>query len=202
MPGHDRIVVGLVLLVPPIRRWAMRRMTRGFDSFAWVDRMPGFPSSGTVVQGTVVTVEDSTFSDLPDIPRLSDSSEGDNSRKDDPQPPTTVGTRTRLGAFQGFLGRLTPRGGRSGVRPLPTCIFLAFTCGNPGAVSSVQAATDHTGKMDRLGEVAMGETSMKGTRIGTLSLERDDHVQPAERRVVRYVLPRGSRVKRALFRGC
>ncbi|MEL0250291.1 MAG: FxsA family protein, partial [Actinomycetota bacterium] len=91
VPGYGSDLVGLVLLVPPIRRWAMRRMTRGFDSFAWVDRMPGFPSSGTVVQGTVVTVEDSTFSDLPDIPRLSDSSEGDNSRKDDPQPPTTVG---------------------------------------------------------------------------------------------------------------
>jgi UPF0716 family protein affecting phage T7 exclusion len=91
VPGYGSDLVGLVLLVPPIRRWAMRRMTRGFDSFAWVDRMPGFPSSGTVVQGTVVTVEDSTFSDLPDIPRLSDSSEGDNSRKDDPQPPTTMG---------------------------------------------------------------------------------------------------------------
>ena len=37
----------------------------------------------------------------------------------------------------------------------------------------------------------MGETSMKGTRLGTLSLERDDHVQPAERRVVRYVCPEG-----------
>ena len=35
----------------------------------------------------------------------------------------------------------------------------------------------------------MGETSMKGTRLGTLSLERDDHVQPADRRVVRYVCP-------------
>ena len=37
----------------------------------------------------------------------------------------------------------------------------------------------------------MGETSMRGTRLGTLSLERDDHVQPAERRVVRYVCPEG-----------
>ena len=37
----------------------------------------------------------------------------------------------------------------------------------------------------------MGETSMKGTRLGTLSLECDDHVQPAERRVVRYVCPEG-----------
>ena len=91
VPGYGTDLVGLMLLVPPIRRWAMRRMTRSFDSFAWVDRMPGFPSSGTVVQGTVVTVEDSNFSDLPDIPRLSDNSEGDNSRKDDPQPRTTTG---------------------------------------------------------------------------------------------------------------
>jgi hypothetical protein len=53
--------------------------------------MPGFPSSGTVVQGTVVTVEDSNFSDFPEIPRLPDSSEGPNGRKDDPQPPTTMG---------------------------------------------------------------------------------------------------------------
>ena len=91
VPGYGSDVVGLVLLVPSIRRWAMRRMTRGFDSFAWVDRMPGFPSSGTVVQGTVVTVEDSSFSDFPDIPRLPDGSEGHNSRKDDPQPPATMG---------------------------------------------------------------------------------------------------------------
>ena len=91
VPGYGSDLVGLVLLVPSIRRWAMRRMTRGFDSFAWVDRMPGFPSSGTVVQGTVVTVEDSNFSDFPDIPRLPDSSEGHSSRKDDPQPPTALG---------------------------------------------------------------------------------------------------------------
>lgn len=91
VPGYGSDLVGLVLLVPSIRRRAMRRMTRGFDSFAWVDRMPGFPSSGTVVQGTVVTVEDSSFSDFPDIPRLPDGSEGHNSRKDDPQSPTTMG---------------------------------------------------------------------------------------------------------------
>ena len=91
VPGYGSDVVGLMLLVPSIRRWAMRRMTRGFDSFAWVDRMPGFPSSGTVVQGTVVTVEDSNFSDFPDSPLLPDSSEGPNGRKDDPQPPTTMG---------------------------------------------------------------------------------------------------------------
>jgi len=91
VPGYGTDLVGLVLLVPPIRRWAMRRMTRGFDSFAWVDRMPGFPTSGTVIQGTVVTVEDSNFSDFPDIPRLPDSSEGPNRGKDDPQPPTTTG---------------------------------------------------------------------------------------------------------------
>ena len=88
VPGYGSDLVGLVLLVPSIRRWATRRMTRGFDSFAWVDRMPGFPSSGTVVQGTVVTVEDSDF---PGIPRLPDSSESRNSAKDDPQPPTTMG---------------------------------------------------------------------------------------------------------------
>ena len=37
----------------------------------------------------------------------------------------------------------------------------------------------------------MGETSMKGTRLGALSLERDDRVQPAQRRVVRYACPEG-----------
>ena len=31
------------------------------------------------------------MSDFPDIPRLPDSSEGHNSRKDDPQPPATMG---------------------------------------------------------------------------------------------------------------
>lgn len=37
----------------------------------------------------------------------------------------------------------------------------------------------------------MAETSMKGTRLGALSYERDDHVAPAERRVVRYVCSDG-----------
>ncbi|MCP4894178.1 MAG: FxsA family protein [Actinomycetales bacterium] len=95
VPGYGSDLVGLVLLVPSTRRWVVRRMTRGFDSFAWVDRMPGFPSSGTVVQGTVVTVEDSNFPDIPDIPdipRLPDNSEDRNSRNDDPQPPRGTGT--------------------------------------------------------------------------------------------------------------
>ena len=38
-----------------------------------------------------------------------------------------------------------------GVMPLPTCRFLAFKWGNPRAVSSVQAATDHTGERTDLG---------------------------------------------------
>lgn len=37
----------------------------------------------------------------------------------------------------------------------------------------------------------MAETSMKGTRLGALSYERDEHVAPAERRVVRYQCPLG-----------
>lgn len=37
----------------------------------------------------------------------------------------------------------------------------------------------------------MGETSMRGTRLGALSYERDEHVAPAERRIVRYVCPVG-----------
>lgn len=37
----------------------------------------------------------------------------------------------------------------------------------------------------------MGETSMKGTRLGALSYERDEHVAPAERRIVRYECPQG-----------
>ena len=37
----------------------------------------------------------------------------------------------------------------------------------------------------------MGETSMKGTRLGALSYERDENVAPAERRIVRYVCPEG-----------
>ena len=46
----------------------------------------------------------------------------------------------------------------------------------------------------------MGETSMKGTRLGALSLERDDRVQPAQRRVVRYTCPGGSRIERSILR--
>ena len=105
VPGYGSDVVGLVLLFPPIRRWVMRRMTRGFDSFAWVDRMPGFPSSGTVIQGTVISTEDPGFSDFPrisDVPDSVDSrdSPGDSGRMgtagtaedpddtdDEPQPP-------------------------------------------------------------------------------------------------------------------
>jgi len=37
----------------------------------------------------------------------------------------------------------------------------------------------------------MAETSMKGTRLGALSYERDENVAPAERRVVRYACPEG-----------
>lgn len=33
--------------------------------------------------------------------------------------------------------------------------------------------------------------SMRGMRLGAQSLERDDHVAPAERRIVRYVCPEG-----------
>jgi len=73
VPGYGSDVVGLVLLFPPIRRWVMRRMTRGFDSFAWVDRMPGFPSSGTVIQGTVISTEDPGVSDFPRISDVPDS---------------------------------------------------------------------------------------------------------------------------------
>ncbi|MCH9676923.1 MAG: RNA polymerase-binding protein RbpA [Actinomycetia bacterium] len=37
----------------------------------------------------------------------------------------------------------------------------------------------------------MIETSMRGTRLGALSLERDDTVPPAERVTVNYVCPSG-----------
>ena len=102
VPGYGSDVVGLVLLFPPIRRWVMRRMTRGFHSFAWVDRMPGFPSSGTVIQGTVISTEDPGVSDFPRISGVPDSvdsvdSPGDSGRMgtagtaddadDQPQPP-------------------------------------------------------------------------------------------------------------------
>ena len=102
VPGYGSDVVGLVLLFPPIGRWVMRRMTRGFHSFAWVDRMPGFPSSGTVVQGTVISTEDPGVSDFPRISGVPDSvdsvdSPGDSGRMgtagtaddadDQPQPP-------------------------------------------------------------------------------------------------------------------
>ena len=117
-------------------------MTRGFDSFAWVDRMPGFPSSGTVVQGTVVTVEDSNFSDFPDIPRLPDSSEGrqQSQRRSSAQTHDHGGLEPAWVRFRGFSGRLTPRGGRSG-RPGP-CLpadFWHSRAGTLRAVSSVQA---------------------------------------------------------------
>ena len=102
VPGYGSDVVGLVLLFPPIRRWVMRRMTRGFHSFAWVDRMPGFPSSGTVIQGTVISTEAPGVSDFPRISGVPDSvdsvdSPGDSGRMgtagtaddadDQPQPP-------------------------------------------------------------------------------------------------------------------
>jgi hypothetical protein len=37
----------------------------------------------------------------------------------------------------------------------------------------------------------MADTSMRGTRLGALSYERDENVAPAERRIVRYVCPAG-----------
>lgn len=40
------------------------------------------------------------------------------------------------------------------------------------------------------GRLVMAE-SMRGTRLGALSLERDDHVGPAERRILRYTCPEG-----------
>lgn len=37
----------------------------------------------------------------------------------------------------------------------------------------------------------MNETSMRGTRLGALSYERDETVQPAERQMVRFECPAG-----------
>ena len=87
VPGYGSDLVGLVLLLPPIRRWVIRRMTRGFDSLAWVDRMPGFPSSGTVIQGTVIGPEDLDVSDFPRISDFPDSSGNPDDAEDEPQPP-------------------------------------------------------------------------------------------------------------------
>ena len=65
----------------------IRRMTRGFDSLAWVDRMPGFPSSGTVIQGTVIGPDDPDVSDFPRISDFPDSSGNPDDAEDEPQPP-------------------------------------------------------------------------------------------------------------------
>jgi len=37
----------------------------------------------------------------------------------------------------------------------------------------------------------MSETSMRGSRLGSLSYETDDHVELAERQMIRYVCPKG-----------
>jgi RNA polymerase-binding protein len=37
----------------------------------------------------------------------------------------------------------------------------------------------------------MSETSMRGSRLGSLSYETDEHVEPAERQMIRYVCPKG-----------
>lgn len=37
----------------------------------------------------------------------------------------------------------------------------------------------------------MSETSMRGSRLGSLSYETDDHVEPADRQIVRYDCPKG-----------
>jgi hypothetical protein len=37
----------------------------------------------------------------------------------------------------------------------------------------------------------MNETSMRGSRLGSLSYETDDRVQPADRQLVRYECPEG-----------
>lgn len=37
----------------------------------------------------------------------------------------------------------------------------------------------------------MSETSMRGSRLGSLSYETDEHVETAERQVIRYACPKG-----------
>ncbi|MBU6243721.1 MAG: RNA polymerase-binding protein RbpA [Actinomycetales bacterium] len=40
----------------------------------------------------------------------------------------------------------------------------------------------------------MSETSMRGSRLGSLSYETDEHVEPAERQMIRYVCPKGHKI--------
>jgi hypothetical protein len=49
--------------------------------------MPGFPSSGTVIQGTVIGTEDQDASDFPRISDFPDSTGNPGDAEDEPQPP-------------------------------------------------------------------------------------------------------------------
>lgn len=64
IPGYVSDALGIALLIPPVRMLVGRRLSRSMGQTSWMTRMPGFPASGEVIQGTVI-VEDLRRQDPP-----------------------------------------------------------------------------------------------------------------------------------------
>ena len=79
VPGYLSDLVGIALLIPGVRLAVGRRLTRSLGQQSWMTRMPGFPASGDVIQGTVI-LED-----------LRVEGENDYRSGDDNAPPPSLG---------------------------------------------------------------------------------------------------------------
>jgi UPF0716 protein FxsA len=79
VPGYLTDLAGAALLIPGVRLAVGRRLTRSLGQQSWMTRMPGFPTSGDVIQGTVI-VEDLRYEASQDDPTGGDDA-----------PPTPLG---------------------------------------------------------------------------------------------------------------
>lgn len=67
IPGYFTDLLGAALLVPGVRSLVGRRLSTSVNNRAWMSKMPGFPGSGEIIQGTVI-VEDLRYEQDPDGP--------------------------------------------------------------------------------------------------------------------------------------
>jgi len=65
VPGYFTDLLGAGLLIPGVRSLVGRRLSTSVENRQWMSKMPGFPGSGEIIQGTVV-IEDLRYEQDPD----------------------------------------------------------------------------------------------------------------------------------------